>query len=270
LDTFTTPQLAQCHEKAIISPVARICVSDAVASEVRAGWGLKPAVIPNGVDSARYILAGAEDAVASKARDRWRERFGSYVLAVGGIEPRKGSLDLLEAFSLLRARHPRTRLVFAGGETLFDYRDYRAAFDERARELGVQYTALGVVPEEDMPSLVAASSAFSFVSTKEGFGLAAMEALASGVPVVARDLPVLREVLGDSVLYASDPSGIAVALSRCLTGRPIDPARGVRLAQRYSWDDAAARHLEFYSQLTGGTPHGKPARRPASAPKSRV
>ena len=51
---------------------------------------------------------------------------------------------------------------------------------------------------------MAAADVFAFPSTKEGFGLAAMEALAAGVPVVVRDLPVLREVFGDAVRYASD------------------------------------------------------------------
>ncbi|RZI86860.1 MAG: MSMEG_0565 family glycosyltransferase, partial [Microbacterium sp.] len=48
LDTFTTPELAACHERAVVEPVARICVSAAVAQEVEDGWGLHPTVIPNG------------------------------------------------------------------------------------------------------------------------------------------------------------------------------------------------------------------------------
>ena len=242
LDTFTTPELAACHERAVTAPSARVCVSAAVAEEVRAGWDLRPTVIPNGVAAHRFA-AGAADA---EGRARWAERLGPYVLALGGIEPRKGSLDLLEAYAVLRRARPDVRLVLAGGETLFDYRDYRAAFDVRAVELGVTPELIGVVAEDELPALVAQASALGFVSTKEGFGLAALEALAAGVPVVARDLPVLREVFGGVVAYASDPPSIADALLRVLE-EPPDPGPGRELAAGYTWEAAAAAHLDFYA-----------------------
>ena len=248
LDTFRTPALAECHERAVVDPCALVCVSAAVAAEVRAGWGRVATVIPNGVDADRFARAGGASPPAAAAREAWRRELGSYVLAVGGIEPRKGTLDLLEAFALLRSRRPEIRLVLAGGETLFDYRDYRLAFEDRARELGVDYDLLGPVAHEALPSLVAACAAFSFVSTKEGFGLAALEALAAGVPVVARDLPVLREVLGGTVRYAADPPAIADALHDALTG-PNDPGPGRALAAGYRWADAARAHLDLYQRL---------------------
>lgn len=251
LDTFTTPELAACHERAVVEPVARICVSAAVAAEVGRGWGLQPAVIANGVEADRFARAALDDA----GRTRWRGRLGRYVLAVGGIEPRKGTIDLLEAFALLRERHPDVaaglRLVLAGGETLFDYRDYRAAFDRRAAELEVRPELLGVVAHDELPALVAEAAALGFVSTQEGFGLAPLEALAAGTPVVARDLPVLREVLGDAVAFAAEPVGMADALAAVITSPP-DPADGRARAHGFSWDAAAAAHLGFYERLPAG------------------
>jgi glycosyltransferase-like protein len=248
LDTFTTPELVACHERAVVEPVGRICVSESVASEVRAGWGLDPTVSPNGVDAGRFARAAGPG--GASARTRWREKLGPYVLALGGIEPRKGSIDLLEAYALMRRRRPDVRLVFAGGETLFDYRDYRAAFERRAAELGVHHEMLGVVDEDDLPALVAAASAMAFVSTKEGFGLAAMEALAAGVPVVARDLPVLREVFGGAVRFASEPMAMAGSLASVLDDPP-DPDVGRALAASYTWEAAAAAHLAFYARFAG-------------------
>ncbi|MET0468014.1 MAG: MSMEG_0565 family glycosyltransferase [Aeromicrobium sp.] len=244
LDTFTTPELVACHERAVVEPVGRVCVSESVAAEVKAGWGLSPTVIPNGVDAARFARAAGPEGADRRAM--WRDKLGPYVLALGGIEPRKGSIDLLEAYAMMRRRRPDVRLVFAGGETLFDYRDYRAAFERRAAELGVDHEMLGVVDEDDLPALVAAAAAMAFVSTKEGFGLAAMEALAAGVPVVARDLPVLREVFGSSVRFASEPIAMAGSLASVLEDPP-DPDIGRAVAASYTWEEAAAAHLAFYA-----------------------
>jgi glycosyltransferase-like protein len=236
LDTFTTPELAACHERAITRPYAHICVSAAVAGEVNDGWGLRPTVIPNGVDWQRFSTADGTP---------WQKRFGRYVLAVGGIEPRKGSIDLLEAYA--RVNDPAIPLVFAGGETLFDYRDYREAFEARACELGITPVMLGTVDDAEMPGLVAGAAVLPFLSVKEGFGLAAMEALAAEVPVVARDLPVLREVFRDQVEYAADVPAMAAALEDALGGAFAHRRHtGSALAQTYSWDGAAAAHIAFY------------------------
>ena len=248
LDTFTTPELAACHERALVRPHAHVCVSSAVAAEVEAGWGLHPDVIPNGVDAGRFATAAADGSTSAP----WRERFGRYVLAVGGIEPRKGTLDLLEAFALARRARPGLELVVAGGETLFDYRDYRAAFDARARALGVDVHVLGPVDHAALPGLVAGCAAFGFVSTKEGFGLAAMEALAAGAPVVARPLPVLREVFGDHVRYGDDPVSMAAALLQAEADGPL--AGGASLAREHTWELAARRHLDLYARLSRTSP----------------
>ncbi|MCT9078684.1 MSMEG_0565 family glycosyltransferase [Streptomyces fulvoviolaceus] len=244
LDHFTTPELAACHERAIVEPYAHICVSRSVADELAAGWDLKAEVIANGVAYERFA------ATDMAARAAWRARLGHYVLTVGGIEPRKGSLDLLEAYALLRTEHPGVRLVVAGGETLFDYRDYRARWESRASELGVEPVVLGPVPDEELPPLVAAADTFAFPSLKEGFGLAAMEALAAGVPLVVRDLPVLREVFGATARFGATPEDLAAELGQALTRH--DPARraaGRELAARHTWDTAARRHLDFYRSL---------------------
>jgi glycosyltransferase-like protein len=168
IDHFTTPEPAACHERAITEPDAHICVSAAVAAELTDGWGIKASMIPNGVAYDRFAAAGHDIA----GQERWRQRIGRYVLTVGGVEPRKGSLDLLEAYALLRSRPPDLRLVIAGGETLFDHRDHRTRWERRAAELGVEPVVLGPVPDDELPPLVAAADAFAFPSVKEGFGLA--------------------------------------------------------------------------------------------------
>jgi glycosyltransferase-like protein len=247
IDNFTTPELAACHETAIVSPYAHICVSTAVAKELADGWGITAEVIPNGVAYERFATTDPA------ARAGWQARLGRYVLTVGGIEPRKGTLDLLDAYALLRRTAPDLGLVIAGGETLFDYRDYRARWEARATKLGVTPVVLGAVPDGDLPALVAAAAAFAFPSVKEGFGLAAMEALAAGVPLVVRDLPVLREVFGPAARFATDATTMATQLAAALTADdPRRRAAGQSLAARHTWAQAARHHLAFYRRISTG------------------
>jgi glycosyltransferase-like protein len=250
LDHFTTPELVECHERAITRPKAHVCVSQSVADELAEGWGIAAVVIPNGVDAERFARAGAPGPAALAIREAWRRRLGRYVLTVGGIEPRKGSIELLEAMALLRRVRPGLRLVIAGGETLFDYRDYRARWEARAKELGLDPIVLGPVADPELPGLVAAAEVFAFPSAKEGFGMAALEALAAGVPLVTSDLPVFRALFGDVAILADSPEGLARGLAVAID-RP-DAARqvaGRELARSYTWDAAAAAHLELYHLL---------------------
>jgi len=257
LDAFTTPQLVTCHDAAVREPDALVCVSAAVAAEVADGYGLSAAVIPGAVDAERFAAAARRDDPSARAARRgWRSRLGRFVLAVGGVEPRKGSLDLLEAWALLRRHRLDLRdvaLVVAGGETLFDHREYRAAFDARAvelaRDLGAAPVVLGPVDDGALPALVAAADAVAFPSVKEGFGMAPLEALAAGVPVVARDLPVLREVLGAAVLYGGGVPDLADALAAALDGGAPSPSTGRAVAAGYGWHRAAVSHEAFYRGL---------------------
>lgn len=214
-----------------------MCVSRAVAAEVRAGWGREATVIGNGVDAARFARAAD-----TGAGSPWRDRFGRYVLSVGGIEPRKGTADLVEAMALLG---PGTRLVIGGGETLFDYRDYRSRVLAR-RGAGRRPGDPRPRRRRRAPGLMAGAAAFAFPSAKEGFGLAAMEALAAGVPLVTRDLPVLREVFGDAARFARDPAGFAAALTDALAvPDPRRAAAGRALAAAHTWSTAADRHADL-------------------------
>ena len=174
------------------------------------------------------------------------------MLTVGGIEPRKGSLELLEAYAVARPRLPGVALVIAGGQTLFDYRDYRARWEQRAAELEAEPVVLGPVEHDALPALVAAAGVFAFPSAQEGFGLAAMEALAAGVPVVLANLPVFREVFAGVArfAFAEDPAALARQLIAGLT-EPDPSARraGCARAARYTWTAAAQRHLAWYHCL---------------------
>jgi glycosyltransferase-like protein len=259
VDDFTSPSLIACQDRSIVEPDHVLCVSAPWVDRLAEEFGLEADLVCNGVDARRY--RPARDA-AERARDRDGLDGRFVVLTVGGIEPRKGSLTLLEGFAVLRdlvpARDPL--LLIAGGMTLFDYRHERERFDARAAELeiGEHVRVLGPQQSEAMERLFRAADAFAFPSVKEGFGLAALEALAAELPVVASDLDVFRSFLvdGDSALLTETGNG--AALGRALARIALDPelagrlrAGGRAVVPEHTWDAAAEAHERAYEAFLG-------------------
>ena len=115
---------------------------------------------------------------------------------------------------------------------------------------------LGPVSDEELEGLYLAADLFALPSTKEGFGLAVLEALAAGLPAVVSDLDVFRTYLsdGDSALMA--PVGDHAALAEALVRAARDPELVARLraggrvvAARHGWDAAAAAHEAAYARF---------------------
>ena len=259
VDDFVSPSLVECQDRSIVAPDHVVCVSEPWVARLEQEFGVRAGLVRNGVDARRF--RPARD-TAERARDRAAcglgERFA--VLTVGGIEPRKGSLVLLDGFARLRAALPGHDpvLLIAGGTTLFDYRDELERFDERARALGVteHVRVLGPQTPAGIERLFRAADVFAFPSVKEGFGLAALEALAAGLPVVASDIDVFRGFLahGESALLApvGDGAALGTALARLARDEHLRDAlrRGGRaVVARYTWDASAAGHEREYERV---------------------
>jgi glycosyltransferase-like protein len=260
VDAFTSPSLIKCQNRSILDPDALLCVSAPWVARLADEFGRSARLVRNGVDTTRY--RPPRDC-AERDRDRAAAGFGDHlvVLTIGGIEPRKGSLTLLEAFHELCEGASSTfdpLLVIAGGATLFDYRHEVDRFAARARELGLgkRVRVLGSVACDELARLYRAADLFAFPSTTEGFGLAALEALASGLPVVASDIDALQTFLEHerSALLApvGDSGAFAAALAR-LAEHPAERGRlragGLDLAAGFSWDAAAVAHERVYAEL---------------------
>jgi glycosyltransferase-like protein len=261
VDDFTSPSLIECQDRSILDPDRVLCVSQPWVARLAKDFGVEAGLVSNGVDRVRF--RPALDA-AERERERSRAALGDRftVLTVGGIEPRKGSLTLLEGFAALRDLVPERdpELLIAGGMTLFDYRHERERFDALAGELGVapHVRVLGPQPSSEMERLFGAADAFAFPSVKEGFGLAALEALAAELPVVASDLDVFKDFLIDEVSALLTPVGDGAALGRALARLALDPvlcdhlrAGGRRMVPAHTWDAAAAAHERVYEAFLG-------------------
>jgi glycosyltransferase-like protein len=261
VDDFVSPSLIACQDRSILAPDLVLCVSHPWIERLRDEFGVQARLVRNGVDCDRFR---ASHDVAERAADRDALALGDRltVLTVGGIEPRKGSLTLLEGFAELRARAPERDplLLVVGGATLFDYRDEIDRFGELARELGVSehVRVVGTVTPAELERHYRAADIFAFPSTKEGFGLVALEALAAGLPVVASEIDVFRTFLshGESALLS--PAGDGDALGGSLARLARDPALRERLVaggravvDAYGWDTAAAAHEDAYRAFQG-------------------
>jgi glycosyltransferase-like protein len=256
VDDFTSPSLVDCQERSIVGPDRVLCVSQPWVERLAEDFGRDAEIVRNGVDTNRF-----RPATSALDRDHDRERLGLggrfAVLTVGGIEPRKGSLTLVRALAELRRLVPERDplLLIAGGITLFDYRHEVEHFERLARELGVtrHIRVLGAQPPKEIERLYRAADAFAFPSVKEGFGLAALEALAAELPVVASDLDVFRGFMTEGESALLTPTGDAGALARALAAVAVDGELRARLrtggrdvAREYTWDAAAATHERAY------------------------
>ena len=164
------------------------------------------------------------------------------VLYFGNIEPRKDVETLVRAHarlpSALRAAHP---LVIAGQAT---DPAYTAA-------LGVAVTARP--SEAALAALVAQAAVVVSPSRAEGFGLTPLEALVAGAPVIASDIPVTRDVLGDAADYfpAGDAAALCVRLTALLqTPRVVTAEAREALSARYSWQACARAHEALFAELS--------------------
>jgi glycosyltransferase-like protein len=262
VDDFTTPALIECQLRAILDPDRVLVVSEHWRKLLTEGYGVDATVVRNGVDPDRFGTGSTGE------REDFRARAGVgaddfLILTVGGIEPRKGSVTLLEAMGQVAARANGSRPVLAvvGGHTFFDYRAYRDGALARLPELGLaegrDILLLGTVSEADLGAWYRAADAFAFPSVKEGFGLVVLEALAAGLPVVASDIPVFAEYLQDGksalLVPPGDPGALAAALHR-LAGDPALRRRlatgGRPLVDRFTWAASARSHAEIYAATT--------------------
>jgi glycosyltransferase involved in cell wall biosynthesis len=191
----------------------------------------------------------------------WRARLGPgapVVLAVGGVEERKNTLRILGAFARLRARWPEARLWILGGATVLDHGAYRAAFERARDQLPAATRAaiveLGVVAEPEVPALFRLADVLAMPSLHEGFGLAALEALAARLPLVASAQAPFTEFLDATCAELVDPRSedqIAAGLAAALQPDPARREAGRRRAETYSWARVAACTLHHYERTLG-------------------
>jgi glycosyltransferase involved in cell wall biosynthesis len=210
----------------------------------------KTSVIPNGVDGRFRPDIPAEE----RARIRRVHRLECpYLLFLGNDKPHKNIEGLLDAFTGIAGTGEGVRLVLAGGST------ERAGLRQAqiaARGLSAHVLDLGIVPDEDVPALLAEARALVLPSLAEGFGLPVLEAQAVGTPVACSNRGGLSEAAGEAAVFfdPEDRPGIASALRRVLADEELRASltsKGLARAHAFSWERVAGMTSAVYRDVLG-------------------
>lgn len=197
-------------------------------------------VVYHGLDP---VFTGTDDSPRPAASQR------PYVLAVGGVSPRKNTRRLIEAFTRWRSRggHRAEYELRITGTSL----DRNFASDGAALPEGV--SLLGYVDKAALPGLYAGAAAFLYPGIYEGFGLPIIEAMACGAPVVTSRTGAAPEVAGGAAILVDpfDVESIATGLEQATKPDEVTRLRalGFERAKAFDWTSAANATLEVYRQL---------------------
>ncbi len=256
IEAYSSPYLRQCQDRSIRAANLCFCVSNDWQAALQEQYQIQALRVVNGVNLERFT--SIPDGSEAGMKERWSLHGSPLYLTVGGIEPRKNSIRLLQAFAQVRSHYPNAQLAIAGGATLFDYQSYRDEFFAIAAELGIEIgrslVLPGVIADADLPSLYRTADAFVFPSLKEGWGLVLLEAIASGLPVITSNQTPFTEFLSEAQALLVDPESPTAIAEAMLA--VVQPSLSHSLVQqskavlsRYTWATSAQMHLHHYQQL---------------------
>ncbi|MGM9486572.1 MSMEG_0565 family glycosyltransferase [Ideonella sp. YS5] len=249
LDDFDAPELGVWQARGWQASHAVGCVSDLWQRHFEQVLRRPAERLLNGVDLQRFTPRGHRPDAA-----------GDYVLALGGVEARKNTPRLLDAFAALRRDDPHARtlrLVVAGGASLLDHRGALSEWHETLARCGLSegpgstVERLGPIDDARVPELLRGARAVAMPSLVEGFGLVALEALACGTPVLVSERPPFTEHLrGCAQVAWCDPldvGSIARGLADAIRIPHVEEPPEV--CRRHDWRRSATRHEAWYAQV---------------------
>ncbi len=212
----------------------------------------KCVVVPNGIDLAAYQTLPDR----RQSRAPWIPTSAEPVIGtIARLDPQKGLPALLHAFSKLTRRWPRAALLIAGAGP------EREALERLAVKLGIADRIHMLGFQQDVRPVLAALDVFVLPSRWEGFGLATLEAMAAGLPVVVTDVPGSRDLVQHEqtglVVPRNDSDALAQAVARCLSQAELRAQLGHRAriaAGPFSVQKMVDRYEQLYLTLTPRLP----------------
>lgn len=179
-----------------------------------------------------------------------------YIFYIGGLEEYKNVRNLIEAYSQLS----RKEKLVIGGKTEGQGLGARSSYPElinliKSKGLYDWVIFTGFIEDQDLPLLYSEAKVFVYPSLYEGFGIPPLEALKSGVPVVASNIPPIKELVGEAALLI-DPlkaEEIALAIKKVIKlnseERDILIKEGKDWVDKFSWEKTALKTIEIFNLL---------------------
>ena len=170
-----------------------------------------------------------------------------FIAFVGTLEPRKGLVDLVDAFAEVASKYPDLQLVLAGSPG-WGTAELDAAITACPSRDKILRT--GYLPNDSVPSLLRRAAVVAYPSLDEGFGLPALEALACGAPLVASAVTAIGEVVGEAAVLVSpgDKAALVAGLNQALAPAESERLRiaGPKRAAEFTWGAAVDSYAEVY------------------------
>ena len=216
-------------------------------------------LVNNGVDS-KFFSNKNEHLQKEVKEQLGLSDLGPIILCLGGVEERKNTVRVLQAFHSILTEYPNAQLVIAGGASILDHSKYVELFNQTLEDLGLSKSPpstlllTGPIPHDWMPSLMQSANLVVMASIKEGFGLVTLEALCAGTPIVVSNIKPFTEYLSAEHCSWADPlrpESIAHAMKEAMAS--FSPSQTLRSAQTlaniFSWDASAQKHESIYQSL---------------------
>ena len=218
-------------------------------------------IVHQGVDTSVFHPSGHGVTDVLRA-ELGLDRDTKLVGMVGRFDPQKGHKIFLEAASIVLREQPETRFVIVGGLLFADvfpfYRDYYENVIDCYHRLGLEHSVSFMAHREDMSEVMRSLDLFVLPSTQEGFGLVLLEALASGVPVVASEsacaVELVRDVQSLHLAQTGNSASFAEQILRALESiehRDGSSSVGLSeaLAGRLDWNVCVRKMEDVYAAI---------------------
>lgn len=255
-DGYANPLLSLYARRMLPAVMRRtaqvVAVSEHTRADITRLLGVDPAHVEVVYEGAAALFHPRPAEEVEALRARWG--LGRYILYTGTSAAHKNLKLLPEVFAALRARgHEDVQLALCGRLDIGPFDAVQARID--ALGLRDRVVVPGYVTRDELAGLMSGAEAFVFPSLYEGFGLAPLEAMACGAPIVCSRRASLVEVVGDAgpLLDPEQPEQWVDALDALLS----DPARvaagraaSLQRAARFDWDDAASQLVQLLARVT--------------------
>jgi glycosyltransferase involved in cell wall biosynthesis len=207
-------------------------------------------VVHHGVDHSRFAPSDAVDESADACLLAGHGITQPYIAFASTIEPRKDVPTLVGAFARIAAAHPDVQLVIAGGDG-WGIDEARAAIS--ASGVATRILRPGYVDDATLAALFRRAEVIAYPSLVEGFGMPALEALASGTPLVTTSGSALEEIVGDAALLVppADVEALSHALATVLDDATVAArlrAEGPPRAATFTWQRSIEAHVAAYDR----------------------